>query len=275
MMRPLFALFGAVALLLVWLGLVVYQAGGDMASAVAALGDSAQRVHLPGLAAKAYLQASRLDQYALALVGRQSVCGPQLIQQIIKRRLAAARVLLDAGYVPAAERIALEGARADFGDLQARAMLLEVRLHGPDPDAARRELMLLVLQEEHPRLLSLLGQAFAASGRLEDARSFYQRALTRDPSYLPALLGMAQLAAAGYDRNEINKWLDQAARAAETPDEKRAVARLRPPMRQPLQQAWTVTRSLAREHGGSALFLAAFLVFLFSPSLAHLIRRRA
>lgn len=131
----------------------------------------------------------------------------------------------------------------------------------------------MLLRQEHPQLLSLLGNTFAASGRLDDARSFYERALTRDARHLPALLGMAQLAAARYDRRGVNAWLDQAAQVAEGPDEKRAVARLRPPAPQPLAQSWQVVRFLGREHGGSALFLAAFLLFLFSPGLYGLIRR--
>jgi len=273
MVRPLFALIGAVALLLVWLGLVVYQANGDVPSAVAGLGDGAQRVRLPGLAAEAYLLSSRLDQRRLQGLDRQSVPGRQLVQRIIVRRMAAARVLLQAGYISAAERVALEGARADYDDLQARALLLEIRLHGPDPEAARRELMLMVLKQEHPQLLSLLGDAFAASGRPDDAERFYRRALTRDGGHLPALLGMAQLAAARHRRDEVSAWLDKAAQMAEGPDEKRAVARLRPSDPQPLVQARQVAQFMGREHGGSALFLAAYLIFLVSPSLYGAKRR--
>lgn len=273
MMRPLFAFLGAVVLCLLWLGLVVYQTGGDLAAGLASLGDSAQRAHLPGLAAKLYLQASVQERHRLQGADRASAAGKLLVQRIISHRMAAARTLLQAGYVEAAERIALEGARANYDDLQARALLLEIRLQGRDPDAARRELMLMVLKQEDPQLLCLLGQAFAAERREADAESFYRRALSRDGGHLPSLLGMARLAAARGDRQALNDWLRQAAQGAERPDEKRAVARLTPPAADPWQRAWGTVATLGRERGGALLLALAYIVFLFVPSLYGLFGR--
>ncbi|MCE5240100.1 hypothetical protein LLH23_16685 [bacterium] len=273
MMRPPFVILGAFVLLVLWLGLLAYQNAGDVPASVAALGDAAQRVRLPGLAARCYLLASVQERRSLERLDRESPRARLLVQRIIAHRMLAARMLLGAGYVAAAERVALEGARADYGDAQARALLLEIRLQGPDPDAARRELMLMVLQDERPELLCLLGQAFAASGRDADAESFFRRALSRDGGHVASLLGMAQLAAARGDHSAANDWLQKATQSAERPDEKRAIARLRPPVGTPWERAWVGLVVLGREHGGSLLFALAYLVFLFSPALVGLLRR--
>jgi len=273
MMRPPFVILGALVLLALWLGLLAYQNSGDVAACVAALGDAAQRVRLPGLAARCYLLASVQERQSLEGLDRESPRARLLVQRIIAHRMLAARMLLGAGYVAAAERVALEGARADYDDAQARALLLEIRLQGPDPDAARRELMLMVLQNERPELLCLLGQAFAASGRAGDAESFFRRALSRDAGHVPSLLGMAQLAAARGDHSAANDWLQKATQSAERPDERRAIARLRPPVGAPWERAWAGLVAFGREHGGSLLFALAYLLFLFSPALYGLLLR--
>lgn len=272
MMRPGFAVLGAVVLVVVWCGLIAVQTNGDLAAALASVGDSAQRARLPGLAAKAHLMASVQERQRLQTLDRKSPAAEALVQRIIARRLAAARTLLDAGQVAAAERVALEGARADYGDVQARALLLEIRLRGRDPEAARRELMLTVLQNEHPQLLALLGQAFADLNRPADAESFYRRALSRDPTHVASLLGMAQVAAARGEAAAVTQWLGQAAAAAERPDEKRAVARLRPLAGSPWNRAMVAVQAFASNHGGSLLFGLAYLAFLFSPVLYGLLR---
>jgi tetratricopeptide (TPR) repeat protein len=272
MMRPGFAVLGAAVLVVVWCGLIAVQTNGDVAAALASLGDSAQRARLPGLAAKAYLMASVQERRRLQSLDRTSPAAEALVQRIITRRLAAARTLLDAGQVAAAERVALEGARADYGDVQARALLLEIRLRGRDPEAARRELMLTVLQGEHPQLLALLGRAFADLNRPADAESFYRRALTRDPAHVASLLGMAQVAAARGDANAVTQWLGQAAAAAERPDEKRAVARLRPLAGSRWTRATAAVAAFGSEHCGSLLFALAYLAFLFSPTAYGFLR---
>jgi len=273
MIRPVFAVLGVLVLCLLWLGLIAYQNSGDGAASLAALGDSAQRAHLPGLAAKCYLLAAVQERRRLQPLARESVAAQVLVGRLIAHRMAAARTLLNAGYAEAAERVALEGARANYDDLQARALLLEIRLQGRDPDAARRELMLAVLKDEHPQLLYLLGMAFARERREADAESFYRRALARDAGHLPSLLGMAQLAAARGDRPALGDWLRQAAAVAERPDEKRALARITPPAADPWQRVWEGIGLTFRESYGLFLSALAYLVLLLIPGLYGLLRR--
>ena len=273
MMRPLWAVLGALFLLVVWLGLIAYQTSGDVPAALTALGDSAARGRLPGLAAKCYLKASVLERQQLAVLDRDSAAAQVLVERIISHRMAAAQTLLRAGQVAAAERVALEGARADYDDVPARALLLEVRLQGPDADAARRELMVMVLQQEHPQLLHLLGKAFLDRRQYADAESFFRRALSHDASHVPSLLGMAEVAASRYDRHEINAWLDKAMAAAELPAEQRQIRELRVASPEPWQRLAQDVTALGRDHWGTLLFAAAYLLFLFSPGLYALCRR--
>lgn len=272
-MRPLWAVLGALLLLLVWLGLIVYQANGDVPMALAALGHSAARARLPGLAAKCYLTASVHERRALAGLDREGPRAKALVERIIAHRMAAAQTLLRAGQIAAAERVALEGARADYDDVPARALLLEIRLRGPDADAARRELMVMVLRQEHPQLLHLLGKSFLDRRQYADAESFFRRALSHDPSHVPSLLGMAEVAASRYDRREINAWLDKAVAAAELPAEQRQIRELRVASPEPWQRLAQDLTALGRDRWGTLLFGAAYLLFLFSPGLYALCRR--
>jgi len=273
MMRPGHAVLAAAGLLLLWLGLIAIQSNGDLPASLAALGDGAQRMHLPGLAAKGYLLASVRERQQLAALDRKSAAARLLVQHIIAHRMAAARTLLDAGYVEASERIALEGARANYDDVQARALLLEIRLRGRDPESARRELMYLVLKTEDPQLLCLLGQSFAALSRPEDAASFYHRALARDPGHLPTLIALARLASSRGDREGVAQWLHQASQSAERPDEKRAVLRLRPLDTDPWRRTASAVALVWHEHSGTFLFLLAYLALLAGPALVSLVWR--
>ncbi|MHB8996428.1 MAG: tetratricopeptide repeat protein [Armatimonadota bacterium] len=275
MMRPLVALIGALALLVAWLGMVTVQARGNPALFVLALGDSAQRSRLPGLAAHAYLLSAEIQRRRLYSpeIERDSPVGQSLIRQIIATRMAAARLLLRSGYVAAAERIALEGARADFDDLQARALLLEVRLRGDKSGASRRELMLMLLNEEQPQLLCLLGTSFAREGNLEDAAAAYERALRADADHVPSLVALAELRAKQGDTAVADTLLQRAATSAEGPNERdlvlAALRRLQLSPAGPLAGA----RDWCLDHGPSLIVLLVYLLFLISPALMRIIAR--
>lgn len=273
MMRPLVALIGALALLVAWLGLVMVQAKGNPALFALALGDSAQRSNLPGLAARAYLLSAEIQRRRLYSpeIERDSTAGQSLIRQIIATRMAAARLLLQSGYVAAAERIALEGARADFDDLQARALLLEVRLRGDKSGASRRELMLMLLNEEQPQLLCLLGTSFAREGKLEDAAAAYERALASDADHVPSLVALAELRAKQDDTTMAETLLQRAAASAEGPTERDLV--LAVSRRLQLSPAGPLSGlcDWCGAHGPSLIVLLLYVLFLISPALMGII----
>ena len=276
MMRPLFAVLGALALLVGWLAAVVVQAQGDPAAITLALGDSAQRSHLPGLAARGYLLSAAIERRRLYASGvdRTSPAGQALIRHIIATRLAAARLLLQSGYVDAAESIALEGARADFDDLQARALLLEVRLRGDEPEAARREVMLMLLKRPHPQLLTLLGSSFARDGNSADAAACYERALQLAPAHLPALLAYAQLQADQRQPDAARALLAKAAAAATTAAERQTVADATARLSTGCTPAWAGLQAWCNLHAISLLLAAAYMLFLVSPALLALVTRQ-
>lgn len=276
MVRPLAALLGALVLLLGWLAVVAVEVNGEPAAFVAALADGAERSHLPGLAARGYLLVADLEKRRLGAPGveRQSPAAQALLRHIVETRMAAARLLLGAGYEQAAEAIALEGARANFDDLAARALLLEIRLRGAQPQPARRELMLLLLKQEHPQLLCLLGNVFAREGNTEDAVACYQRALAATPEHVPSLLAYARLAAATGQPQVAADLVVRAAAAAAGPEERRQAALARQrlaeaplPLLGPVQAWWG-------EHSVTALLALAYLVFLLSPGLWRRLRGR-
>lgn len=273
-LRPLWAVLVALLLLVAWLGLIAYRVGSDGPAMLSAIGESARRCALPGLAARAHLLAANWHRVRLAGMDRSSRAGQELIRRLMAERMAAARMLLQAGYVGAAEGLALESARADFDDIEARALLLETRLQGAGREAARRELMLLLLRREHPQVLYLLGRSFAEQGRQEDAEAFYQRALELEPAHFPTLLGMADLQIDRRDRTGAMSWAGKADGAAKGPEEKLAVQRSRATADASAVNALSTVKLWLTEHGGTLGFAGAYLVLLFLPRWWWLVRGR-
>lgn len=277
MVRPIYAVVGAVVLLLGWLALVSYQARGEPAAAVESLADSAERCRLVGIAARGYLLAADLRRQELDRHGRHAgdETSRRLMAQIVTLRTKAARTLLDHGYRAAAEAVALQAARADYGDLQARALLLETRLGTPAGSTAKRELMLLLLQGEHPQVLYVLGKALLGGPDPQEAAGYLQRALELDPSHFPTYAALCQLALATNDRVSALYWLDRAVTIARGSWERELLVRLRAaadPRYQPLP---SLLGLWWREHWVSVVIALSYLVFVFCPLwLVHLYRRR-
>jgi tetratricopeptide (TPR) repeat protein len=274
MLRPIYAVLLAWVLLLGWLGLVAYRAEGVPSRVVGLLAEAADRNHLPGLAAQGYLLSSELDREVIraASLAHKAVDRQQIIRQIITRRLATARLLLEAGYPAAAERIALEAARADFADVPARVLLLEIRMGSERGEEARRELLRLLVRGEDPQLLVLLGRSFMQSKSYPDAQQTLQRAYALAPKHLPTLLALSELAWRQSDLRSARRWLDQAWGATATDAERvRIVAQ-----RLKVDPAYGARPVLLRlwwtQHSVTVVVLLAYLLLLFSPSI---FRKRA
>jgi tetratricopeptide (TPR) repeat protein len=279
MVRPVSAFLGGVLLLVGWLVWVAHEAHWRPAEIASSLADSAARCRLPGLSARGHLLAAELLRRELhaGRLDRASAAGRSLVREIAAERLAAARILLDEGYPGAAEAVALEAARADFTDVAARALLLETRLQGPQADVARRELMLLLLEGENPRVLYVLGKALSSLDDSRDAASYLRRAQQLDPRYFPVYAALADLALSQHDRNAALSWLRQAAALARTGAEHAAVIQLRtqadPEFTSP-QVALAQVRLWWQEHGLGALAALGYLGFLLSPWWSGPLRRR-
>lgn len=272
MVRPLYAIFGALVILLVWLGLVLYEANGDTAATAISLADSAARASLPGLAARGYLLAADVERQRLGSSGiaRDSAAGQALIRRIIDTRMAAARLLLQKGYVEAAEAIALQGAQADFDDIQARALLLEVRLRGDHPEEARRELMLRLVREQPPQLLYLLGNSFARENKQDDAAACFERALKLAPDHAPSLLALAQIRAREGQQTAAMALENQAQQAAATRDKPTAMEVANEPVAHTLSAADLGVSHWCSRRWPSLALAGVYLLFLISPSLLSL-----
>lgn len=272
MVRPIAACLGVLLLLVGWLGLLTYQVQGDVPALVVKLSESAWRVHLPGLTARGYLLAASLWRDRLQQTSPASPDYRVLLQQIITARMAAARSLLKAGYKEAAERVALEGARADFGNVAARALLLEVRLQGDQNEAARRELMLMLLKREDPQVLYLLGQSFIHSGQHDDGEAYLDRALALAPDHLPTLRAKLDLALTHNDKAAASKWATRALTATTDPLERASLRAAQAPRDLEAVRLETV-RLWFSDHGVSVLLATAYLVFLFTPTFFSLFKR--
>lgn len=276
MVRPLWAVVGALVLLLGWLALVGYGAAWDPAATVQSLSDSAVRCRLPGIAARGYLLATEWRRAQLQARGpaREDAASQRLVQEIIALRLAAARTLLEAGYPAAAEQVALAAARADYNDVSARALLLETRLEGTQAQAARRELMLLVLAGEHPRVLYALGKALSRSPDTQEAEGYLRAAQRLDPQFVPAYLLLARLALARQDRATALQWLALAGQVALTRGDREAVLRVRAEADPRFRAQVALLRLWWEAHWGSVIALSAYLLFLLTPAWLAPVWRR-
>lgn len=276
MVRPLYAILGALIILVGWLGLVALRSRGEAAAMAMSLADSAARAALPGCAARGYLLAADLERQRLLAsdVARDSAAGQALVRRIIAARMAAARVLLEAGYVEAAEAIALQGAQADFDDVQARALLLEVRLRGGRPEAARRELMRQLVKREDPGLLCLLGNSFLRSGHAAEAEACLQRALKLQPHHVRSLLALAALERAQGHTRDATALREQAGQAAVTADERAAVADAEAPASGDVAAAAARMGEWGAERWPSLAVVCVYLLFLASPAVFGPLWRR-
>lgn len=272
--RPLWAIVGLLLLLLLWLGLVLAQDHGDVPSALTTLARSAERSGLPGLAAQCHLLAADCYRRRLGSMDHRKPEAEPLLHAIARSRMAAARQLMHAGNTAGAERIALEGARANFDDVEARILLLETRLQGTQTDSARRELMLLLLREEHPQALYLLGKSFEAERRLDDAESFFRRALQIDPRHLACILGLSEIQIARRDRPGALALLGQTEALSLTAKEKREVARVRQQADPSLTSRFEMPLYWFSQHYGSVVFGLIYVFFLFTPLWLSLLRDR-
>lgn len=272
MIRPLGALGGAFALLVIWLGSLIYQCQNNMPAIWASLGESAQRAGLRGLAAQFYLTAALKERKRLPLWERSPVLKQQSLQQIIAYRLAAARVLWAAGLPDAAERVALEACRADYDNIEARALLLEIRLENKNFRAAQQEIMRRLLVQEHPQLIYLLGKSFVMQKRWEEAESCFQRALELKATHFPSLLGMAQIAAACNEKQKLAMWLHKARLAASNIEDWDKIAALEPAEPEKLLFLWEKIQRIWQKHYGSFLYGTAYIFILLSPAFWGLIK---
>ncbi|MEN6645593.1 MAG: tetratricopeptide repeat protein [Armatimonadia bacterium] len=274
-MRPLWALLGLLTLLVLWLGLVLVQERGDVPSALTTIARSAERSGLPGLAANCHLLTADCYRRRLGQMDHRKAEAQPLLRAIARSRMAAARQLMQAGNTAGAEGIALEGARADFDDVEARILLLETRLQGTQTDAARRELMLLLLRQEHPQALYLLGRSFEAEQRLDDAESFFRRALQIDPRHLASILGLSEVHIARRDRPGALALLGQASTLSLSAKEKREVARVRQQADPSLTSRFEMPLYWCSQHYGSVVFGLIYVLFLFTPLWLSLLRERS
>lgn len=273
--RPLWAFVGLLSLLVLWLGLVLAQQRGDVPQALTTIARSAERSGLPGLAAQCHLLAADCYRRRLGQMDHRKPEAEPFLRAIARSRMAAARQLMQAGNTAGAERIALEGARANFDDVEARILLLETRLQGTQTDSARRELMLLLLREEHPQALYLLGKSFGAERRLDDAESFFRRALQIDPRHLASILGLSEIKIARRDRPGALALLGQAEALSLTAKEKREVARVRQQADPSLTSRLEMPLYWLSQHYGSVIFGLIYVLFLFTPLWLNLLRGRS
>ncbi|MEI6500834.1 MAG: hypothetical protein WCP21_07385, partial [Armatimonadota bacterium] len=149
-----------------------------------------------------------------------------------------------------------------------------VRLRGEKAGEARRELLLLLLKQESPRLLSLLGSSFAREGKVEDAAGCFDRALQLDGEHVPTLVAMAQLQAGSGRSGAAAALLQKAGAAATTADERELVAEAQRRLSAGASPTLDIATGWWRAHGVSVLLALAYVLFLVAPALVGVIRPR-
>ena len=288
MLRFRYAALGAIVMVVMWLAWLGYAVGWQAGPFCENVGEAAFSWRLAGLSAGCYAQAAEV--YRGELPGYRDA-GDKLAEEValsnvVRARMIAARILLAGGRPSAALGFAEAARRADMTDLSTAALLWRVRYELGMTAEARRELILLGMDNPTPAILTAAGEIFFAEGRSEQAMEFARRSLRENSRLAEAWLLAGRIYAADDD---VPNAIGAAFKAREC-------ARLQPAVRQQAEQllrrllrqallgpgtsAGTVRRveyrlaCWAHDHVVFLAGLAVYLIGLFFPSVIGLFRSR-
>jgi tetratricopeptide (TPR) repeat protein len=285
MLRFRYAALGAVVMVVMWLAWLGYSVGWQAGPLYESVGEAAFSWRLAGISAASYAQAAEVYRGQL-LTSRESGDKPVekvALGNVVRARMIAARILLAAGRPNAAVAFAEQARRADMTDISAAALLWRVRYELGMTAEAKRELILLGMDNPAPEILATAGETFLAEGKSEQAMQFARRSLQQNSRLAEAWLLAARIYAAD---GEVQSALAAAAKAQEC-------AALQPAIRHQAEQLWRrlqldpgtsagmhqrteywlrLAASWAGDHVVFLMALAGYLLALFFPSLAGLLR---
>jgi len=207
------------------------------------------------------------------------------LSNVVRARMTAARVLLAAQRPHAALAFAEDAYRADYSNIAAAALLWRIRHATGMSSEAKRELILLGLDNPAPEILATLGELFFADGDSDQGRSFAQRALNQSTKMAEAWLLLARIHADDGDTQSARRAVAKAWHCAtDRPVVRHQAARLYlqlHPDRSNLVVAdrgidywWQVAGYWVQDHSAFLVSLAAYLIFLFFPAIGAQFRPR-
>ncbi len=269
---------------LAWLGYAANWQAGDFYES---LGHAALSWRLAGLSATCYAQAAEVHRADLlwAKYASDAAAEKAALNNVVRARMTAARVLLVAQRPHAALAFAEDAYRADYSNIAAAALLWRIRHATGIASEAKRELILLGLDNPAPEILAALGELFFADGDSEQGRRFAQRALSQSTRMAEAWLLLACIYADGGDKQSARRAVAKAWHCAtDQPVVRHQAARLYlqlHPDRSSLLVAgrgidywWQVAGYWVQDHSAFLAGLAAYLIFLFFPAIGAQFRPR-
>ena len=287
MVRFRYAALAATVLTAGWLAWLGYAAGWQTGEFYEGLGQAALSWRLAGLSAGCYAQAAKVHRadWLWAKYYADRPAEQLTLSKLVRARMTAARILLAAQRPSAALAFAEDAYRADYSNLAAVALLWRVRYAGGMTGEAKRELILLGLDNQAPEILAALGELFLAESDLEQARNFAERALGEAPKVAAAWLLLARAHAQGGDTQSAHQavakawyWTsDQPVVRRQTADLYLQLHRDRSSLLvagRGIDYWWQVVGYWVEAHWVFLVGLAAYLIFLFSPAIGAQFRRR-
>ncbi len=287
MVKFRYAALGAIVLTagwLVWLGYAANWQAGDFYES---LGQAAVSWRLAGVSATCYAQAAEVHRADLlwAKYYGNPAAEEFALNNVVRARMTAARVLLAAQRPHASLPFAEDAYRADYSNIAAAALLWRIRHATGMTSEAKRELILLGLDNRPPEILAALGELFFTDGDSDQGRSFAQRALNQSTKMAEAWLLLARMYADGGDKENARRAVAKAWHCAtDQPVVRHQAARLYLqlyPDRSSLVVAgrgidywWQVAGYWVQDHCAFLAGLAAYLIFLFFPAIGAQFRPR-
>jgi hypothetical protein len=246
------------------------------------LGVAAMSWRLVGLGGACFAHAADAYRDELELAER---VGDGLWEQVARRniirlRIELARLLLAEGRPGTALRFAEEAHRAEYDDPAAAAFLWQVRHAVGDQAEARRELLLMGMEEPLPETLIALGEVHLAEGNIDDAGYYAERA-RQTASEAPELWYLLARIHLQNPQGGTDAY-SAAGRAAALAGQKHAIAYFANRQRleiaimkahnagQEKQALWLMVRTWTTEHYAFAIGVAGYILILFLPGLVGL-----
>ena len=287
MLRFRYAALGAIVMVVMWLAWLGYAVGWQAGPFCENVGEAAFSWRLAGLSAGCYAEAAEV--YRGELPGYRDA-GDKLAEEValgnvVRARMIAARILLAGGRPSAASAFAEGARRADMTDLSAAALLWRVRYELGMTAEARRELILLGMDNPAPAILTAAGEIFFAEGRSEQAMEFARRSLKQNSRLAEAWLLAGRIYAAEGDvPNAIGAAFKARECAALQPAVRQQAEQLgrrlqfdpgtSAGMPRPVEYRLLLAACWAGDHTVFLAGLAVYLIGLFFPSVIGLFRSR-
>ncbi len=288
MVRLHYAALGAILLPAIWLAYLGYAADWQSGAFYERLGEAALSWRLAGLSATCYACAVEVHRGELLQAKYRAAPAAEeaALAKVVRARTIAARILLAAQRPYAALPFAESAYRADYRNTAAAALLWRARYAVGMTTEAKRELMLLGLDNPRPEILTALGELFLTEDKPAAALDFARRALEQSNKLAEPWLLLGRIYGNAGDRRNASRAAAKAWEcAAGEPDLQQQAAWMYVqfyPDRsnwsvagRGLDYWWQAVSRWVQDHCAFLALSAAYLIFVFFPGIARRVWKRA